>query len=91
MRGYLNPYKILVVIVPLLSVLAMTACTNPHTPAGSEGYIFENPRLFGEGGFQGVVEGPGNFGVSILRNQVINIDVRPPPSPSLSRSWPRMI
>ena len=77
MRGYLNPYKILVVIVPFLSVLAMTACTNPHTPAGSEGYIFENPRLFGEGGFQGVVEGPGNFGVSILRNQAINIDVRP--------------
>ena len=49
MRGYLNPYKLLLVAVPLFSVLAMTACTNPHTPAGSEGYVFENPRLFGKG------------------------------------------
>ena len=77
MRGYLNPYKLLLVAVPLFSVLAMTACTNPHTPAGSEGYVFENPRLFGEGGYQGVVEGLGNFGVSLWRNRVINIDVRP--------------
>ena len=28
-----------------------------------------------EGGFQGFVQGPANFGVSPLRNQVINIDV----------------
>ncbi len=77
MRDYLNSYKLLLVALPLLGVLAMTACTNPHTPAGSEGYVFENPRLFGEGGYQGVVEGPGNFGVSPWRNRVINIDVRP--------------
>lgn len=77
MRSYLYSYKLLLTALPLLGVLTLTACTNPHTPAGSEGYVFENPRLFGEGGFQGIVEGPGNFGVSPWRNQAINIDVRP--------------
>jgi len=77
MRNYLHSYKLLLTALPLLGVLAITACTNPHTPAGSEGYVFENPRLFGEGGYQGIVEGPGNFGVSPWRNQAINIDVRP--------------
>ena len=77
MRNYLHSYKILLTALPLLGVLAITACTNPHTPAGSEGYVFERPRLFGEGGFQGIVEGPGNFGVSPWRNQAINIDVLP--------------
>ncbi len=77
MRNYLHTYKLLLTALPLLGVLAITACTNPHTPAGSEGYVFERPRLFGEGGFQGIVEGPGNFGVSPWRNQAINIDVLP--------------
>ena len=77
MRNYLHFYKLLLTALSLLGVLAITACTNPHTPAGSEGYVFERPRLFGEGGFQGIVEGPGNFGVSPWRNQAINIDVRP--------------
>ena len=54
-----------------------TACTNPSTPAGHEGYVYEDPRLVGNGGFQGVVVGPGNYGVSLRRNQVVNIDVRP--------------
>ena len=77
MRNYLHSYKLFLTALPLLGVLAITACTNPHTLAGSEGYVFERPRLFGEGGFQGMVEGPGNFGVSPWRNQAINIDVRP--------------
>lgn len=55
----------------------LTACTNPNTPAGSEGYVYENPRYFGQGGFQGVMKGPSNFGFSFFRNEVINIDVRP--------------
>ncbi|MEI8704867.1 hypothetical protein P4S71_07345 [Pseudoalteromonas sp. B62] len=29
-----------------------TACTNPSTPAGEEGYVFEKPRVFGEGGIK---------------------------------------
>jgi regulator of protease activity HflC (stomatin/prohibitin superfamily) len=56
---------------------SLTACTNPSTPAGQEGYVFEKPRVFGEGGFQGSMVGPANFGMSLLRNEVINIDMRP--------------
>ena len=54
----------------LVLSLAIAGCSNPYTPAGYEGYVFERPRLFGEGGFQGVVRGPGNFGISLLRNEV---------------------
>lgn len=62
----------------LLGVLVFgLACSNPYTPAGHEGYVFERPRLIGQGGFRGVVTGPGNFGVSPLRNEVINLDMRP--------------
>jgi regulator of protease activity HflC (stomatin/prohibitin superfamily) len=57
--------------------LAATGCTNPHTPAGHEGYVFEQPRMIGEGGFRGIIKGPGNFGLSPLRNEVVNIDMRP--------------
>jgi regulator of protease activity HflC (stomatin/prohibitin superfamily) len=52
-------------------------CTNPSTPPGHEGFVFEKPRVFGKGGFRGVIKGPGNYGVSLWRNQVINIDMRP--------------
>lgn len=65
----------------LLSVVALAllsaACTNPETPAGHEGYVFERPRVMGKGGFRGIVKGPGNYGVSVFRNEVINIDMRP--------------
>ncbi len=73
------------IILTLISCLVLLgtaaggilACTNPHTPAGHEGYVFEDPRMVGEGGFRGVVEGPGNYGVSAFRNRSINIDTRP--------------
>ncbi len=64
-------------IVAGLAVLGLTACTNPSTPAGQEGYVYEKPRVFGEGGYQGSMVGPANFGMSLLRNEVINIDMRP--------------
>ncbi len=51
--------------------------TNPSTPAGYEGFVYERPRVFGKGGFKGVIVGPGNYGVSLWRNEVINIDMRP--------------
>jgi len=54
-----------------------TGCTNPHTPAGNEGYVYEEPRIFGTGGFRGVIKGPANFGASFWRNRVTNIDLRP--------------
>ncbi len=65
------------VILTSLVVAVGTACSNPYTPAGHEGYVYERPRIMGQGGSQGVVTGPGNFGVSLWRNEVINIDIRP--------------
>jgi len=59
------------------ATLGLVACTNPHAPAGHEGYVFEEPRIIGEGGFRGVVQGPGNYGISAFRNRSINIDTRP--------------
>jgi regulator of protease activity HflC (stomatin/prohibitin superfamily) len=51
--------------------------TNPNTPAGNEGYVFEKPRMFGAGGFRGELKGPENYGVSLWRNEVTNVDFRP--------------
>ncbi|MCW5211883.1 hypothetical protein VU04_03115 [Desulfobulbus sp. TB] len=51
--------------------------TNPNTPAGYEGYVYENPRMFGNGGFRGELKGPSNYGISLWRNQVTNVDFRP--------------
>ena len=66
-----------VVAVCVVIVCGFAACTNPNTPAGHEGYVFENPRMFGKGGYQGSLKGPSNFGVSLWRNQIINVDMRP--------------
>ena len=57
--------------------LSLTACTNPSTPAGNEGYVKENPRVWGKGGFRGALKGPANYGVSLWRNEVENVDFRP--------------
>lgn len=65
------------IAVGVVSVLAFTACTNPSTPAGHEGYVYEDPRVFGKGGYQDSLRGPANFGVSLWRNRVVNIDMRP--------------
>jgi regulator of protease activity HflC (stomatin/prohibitin superfamily) len=58
-------------------VLGPVGCTNPHTPAGHEGYVYEDPRVLGQGGFRGTVHGPGNYGLSLFRNRVVNVDTRP--------------
>ena len=51
--------------------------TNPYTPAGNEGYVIESPRMFGNGGYKGNLKGPANYGISMWRNQVKNVDFRP--------------
>jgi regulator of protease activity HflC (stomatin/prohibitin superfamily) len=61
----------------LLTLVAVNSYTNPYVPAGHEGYVFERPRLWGQGGFRGTVSGPGNYGVSWCRNEVTVIDIRP--------------
>ena len=63
--------------VVLFALLILIGCTNPSTPPGHEGYVKENPRIFGKGGFRGALKGPGNYGVSLWRNEVINVDFRP--------------
>ncbi len=66
-------YKAVIVITSILLI----GCTNPSTPAGHEGYVKENPRIWGTGGFVGVLKGPANYGVSLWRNEVENVDFRP--------------
>ncbi|WP_418346770.1 SPFH domain-containing protein [Shewanella psychrophila] len=61
----------------MLVGIGLSGCTNPNTPAGQEGYVFEKPRIFGSGGYRGSLTGPSNYGVSLWRNEIINIDMRP--------------
>lgn len=58
-------------------LIVTSGCTNPSTPAGHEGYVKENPRIWGKGGFRGAMKGPENYGVSLWRNEVENVDMRP--------------
>ena len=74
-RTIIKPLTVLI-SVGLFSGL-LSGCTNPNTPAGEEGYVFEKPRIFGSGGYRGSLIGPGNYGVSLWRNEIINIDMRP--------------
>jgi regulator of protease activity HflC (stomatin/prohibitin superfamily) len=65
------------ILLCLMALVYLCACTNPSTPAGHEGYIKENPRIWGKGGFRGTLKGPANYGVSLWRNEVENVDFRP--------------
>lgn len=64
-------------VIILFALMFSFGCTNPSTPPGHEGYVKENPRIFGKGGFKGALTGPANYGVSLWRNEVINVDFRP--------------
>lgn len=63
--------------ITILLGLILVGCSNPESPAGHEGYIYEKPRLFGQGGYKGTLKGPSHFGSSILNLDIINIDMRP--------------
>lgn len=71
-------FSLLVVLLAggLLVLLGIFG-TNPNTPAGHEGYVYEKPRIFGKGGFRGELKGPSNYGISLWRNEVMNVDFRP--------------
>lgn len=69
--------KKLFMLILLGSFVYLSGCSNPSTPAGHEGYVKENPRIWGKGGFRGALKGPVNYGVSLLRNEVENVDFRP--------------
>lgn len=70
-------YSVLSVAVTVFLICFFCMNTNPHTPEGHEGYVYERPRIFGAGGYRGALVGPSNFGVSLWRNEVINVDIRP--------------
>lgn len=73
-----TPLIVPVVFVPVvLFIGAIIFGTNPATPEGYEGYVKENPRVFGKGGYRGSLIGPANYGLSLWRNEAINVDVRP--------------
>lgn len=69
--------KFYALIILSVTFCLLNGCTNPSTPAGYEGYVKENPRIWGKGGFQGVLKGPANYGVSLWRNEIENVDFRP--------------
>lgn len=74
------PNKIIIIVLGaavIIGVVSVLGFTNPTTPAGFEGYVFERPRFFGKGGFRGTIKGPSNYGLSLWRNEAINIDMRP--------------
>ncbi len=58
-------------------VLVFTLATNPFSRVGEVGYVYEEPRFFGRGGYLGVLEGPGSFGGSLRNQKVVNISVLP--------------
>ena len=65
------------IITAILISLALQGCSNPSTPAGFEGYVKEEPRMIGNGGFAGKMKGPATFGFSFWNNVVQNVDFRP--------------
>jgi len=68
-------FRLTTLIISLLFIA--TGCSNPNTPAGHEGYVYEKPRIIGSGGYRNTLKGPSNYGVSFYNNKVINIDMRP--------------
>ena len=80
MQARKSIFALIVIFVFLsagLLILVRIIGTNPHTPAGNEGYVYERPRIIGRGGFRGEMKGPANYGISLWRNEVINVDFRP--------------
>jgi hypothetical protein len=59
-----------------LSGLFYSLCVLTSQLLQGEGYIKEDPRV-GTGGFRGELIGPANYGVSLWRNEVENVDFRP--------------
>lgn len=65
-------------LIFIFFTFVLVGCSNPYTPAGHEGYVFEKPIYWGKGGYKATVIGPRNYGLALLQNNVvINIDMRP--------------
>ena len=65
-------------LIPLFVIVwGIVLGTNPYVPPGHEGYVYEEPRIFGAGGYKDTLVGPTSYGRSLLRNKAILIDMRP--------------
>jgi regulator of protease activity HflC (stomatin/prohibitin superfamily) len=62
-------------LVAALALAGLTACTNPETSAGHEGYVFHVPLILGKMDYRQTLVGPASTGVS-WRLFVENIDMR---------------
>ncbi len=63
------------VVLALVTLLGVGACTNPDTPAGHEGYVFYTPLIFGKMEYRKTLHGPASTGIS-WRLFVTNVDMR---------------
>jgi hypothetical protein len=48
--------------------------SNPYSADGHEGYVIDEPHMWGQCAFQSSVQGPGSFGMSLKRLKVVNVD-----------------
>ena len=62
-------------LVAVLSLLSLTACENPSTPAGYVGYLTRG-AIVGKASYVGLQTGPTSFGLSWLVS-VMNVSVTP--------------
>lgn len=72
LRNALRIGALLVVAVPI----ALAALKNPYTPEGHVGYVQRIPFFLGTGGFNGLNQGPGKYGLG-WRTFTQNVDIRP--------------
>ena len=65
-----NNFRLSILVLALVA-----ACTNPEVPQGFEGYIYNEPVLFGKMEFRQALRGPATTGVS-WRLYTENVDMR---------------
>ncbi len=64
-----------IVAVAVFAIAGTSACTNPETPTGHEGYVYYVPLIFGKMEYRRSITGPASTGLS-WRLFVTNIDTR---------------
>ena len=62
-------------LVAVVSLLGLTACKNPGTPAGYVGYLTRG-AIVGKASYVGMQTGPTSYGLSWLVS-VMNVSVTP--------------
>ena len=66
----------LTVLLAIAVPVGLLALKNPYTPEGHVGYVQRIPFFLGTGGFNGLNEGPGKYGLG-WRTFTQNVDIRP--------------